>query len=147
MRGEQWAVVVWCCVVVAVPVMFEVLWGYIDWSSGMIGSGIGSIVISLRPIWDGGPQCTFDRGQKPLVVTRRQQQVVQDLLVRLAFLEAATQCTVGASRRNVVSLFIRGFIRGFFPLRELPANSGLPYLDSPRRSFCSIVIKREDVGA
>lgn len=38
-----------------------------------------------------GAECTLDRGQKPLVVTRRQQQVVQDLLVRLAFLEAATQ--------------------------------------------------------
>lgn len=34
-----------------------------------------------------GPQCTLDRGQKPLVITRRQQQVVQNLLVRLALFE------------------------------------------------------------
>ena len=80
----------WCCVVVAVPVVFEVLW-----MVGVIGYEVVRGVVVLAGM-GRGPQCTLDRGQKPLVVTGRQQQVVQDLLVRLALLEAATQRTVAS---------------------------------------------------
>lgn len=92
----------------------------------VFGYEVRGVVILTDVGW--GPQCTLDRGQKPLVVTRRQQQVVQDLLVRLALLETATQRTVGAFGRNLASSR-RG--SGAFPARELPADR-LPYLDTSK---------------
>lgn len=87
--------------------MFEVLW-----IVGVFGYEVKGVVVLTGVGW--GPQCTLDRGQKPLVVTRRQQQVVQDLLVRLALLETATQCTVGAFGKNLMSLRCGN---GAFPAR------------------------------
>lgn len=76
--------------VVAVPVVFEVLW-----MIRVIGYEVVRGVVVLTGV-GRGPQCTLDRGQKPLVVTGRQQQVVQYLLVRLALLETATQRIVAS---------------------------------------------------
>lgn len=96
--------VVWCFgVMVMVPVMFEVL-GVV----GVIGFEVRGVVILAS--MGRGPQCTLDRRQKPLVVPRRKQQVVQDLLVGLALLEAATiLCFISSLKRRTVN-----FELGFF---------------------------------
>lgn len=52
---------------------------------GIIGYEVRGVVV-LAGV-GRGPQCTLDRGQKPLVVSRRLQQIVQNLLVRFALLE------------------------------------------------------------
>ena len=107
--------------VVAVPVVFEVLW-----MIRVIGYEVVRGVVVLTGV-GRGPQCTLDRGQKPLVVTRRQQQVVQDLLVRLALLEAATQRIVASPAkppRGIHDGDDISFFRSFFFF-------SLPFLLSP----------------
>lgn len=73
--------VVWCYVV---PVSFRVLG--VVW---VIGFEVGGVVVLTRV--GRGPHYTLNRGQEPFVVPRRLQQVVQNLLVRLALLEAETR--------------------------------------------------------
>lgn len=63
---------------------------------GVIGYEVRGVVV-LAGVWRG-PQCTLDRRQKPFVVACRLQQIVQNLLVRLALLEDVVLGTYESSK-------------------------------------------------